>query len=207
MVTFDSTNKTHSNLMHTSIYLASASPRRRELLDQLGVEYRVAPAHIDESAQEGEAAATYVSRLARAKAAAVWEAHAAAAPAPVLGADTVVVLEGKVLGKPADEADGRVMLEQLSGRSHQVLTAVAVQQNDVVHTALSESTVRFRTLTEAECKRYWATGEPADKAGAYAIQGKGAMFIERLEGSYSGVMGLPLFETAALLGRFGLSLL
>lgn len=193
--------------MHTSIYLASASPRRQELLDQLGVEYRVTPAHIDESAQDGEAAATYVSRLARAKAAAVWDSQAADAPAPVLGADTVVVLEGRVLGKPVDEADALAMLEQLSGRSHQVLTAVAVQQNDVVHTALSESIVRFRTLTEGECKRYWATGEPADKAGAYAIQGKGAMFIERLEGSYSGVMGLPLFETAALLGRFGLSVL
>jgi septum formation protein len=176
--------------------LASASPRRRELLAQIGVPHSVKPAHIDESRKPSESASEYVLRLATEKAASIWRE---AANLPVLAADTTVVLDGDIFGKPRDRDDALQMLSALSNRAHEVLTAVALATADGIATALSESKVRFRKITEAERIAYWNTGEPRDKAGAYAIQGMGAIFIESIGGSYSGVMGLPLFETAELL--------
>ncbi len=176
--------------------LASASPRRRELLAQIGVPHAVEVADVNESAHEGEGAATYVERLARAKAEAVWQRLR---DLPVLGADTTVVLDGVSLGKPRDQAHGLAMLAALAGREHQVLTAVALVTGAGMRCVTSASTVRMRASTPAERSRYWDSGEPRDKAGGYAIQGLGAIFIESLQGSYSGVMGLPLFETAQLL--------
>jgi septum formation protein len=176
--------------------LASASPRRRDLLAQIGVPHAVEVAGVDESAHDGEAVARYVERVARAKAEAVW---ARVHDLPVLGADTTVVLDGISLGKPQDQAHGLAMLEALAGREHQVLTAVALVTATGTRCLTSTSTVRMRASTDAERVRYWESGEPRDKAGAYAIQGLGAIFIESLQGSYSGVMGLPLFETAQLL--------
>ena len=180
--------------------LASVSPRRRELLTQIGVPHTVIGAHIDESALPGEPARAYVQRLARSKALAVWQQDQSL---PVLAADTTVVLDGVIFGKPADRGDALDMLATLSGRTHEVLTAVALVTTAGITLSLSESQVRFRPLTPAECEAYWATGEPKDKAGAYAIQGAAAVFIESLTGSYSGVMGLPLFETAELLRAAG----
>jgi|SRR5690606_33238199 len=189
------------------VYLASQSPRRRELLTQIGIGHRVIAIDVDESRLAGEAPDTYVQRLAREKAAAGWRAVEASAMAslPVLGADTAVVLDQTILGKPADAADARAMLERLSGRMHEVLTAVALVGADGEAIELSRTKVWFRTLTVVEIERYWATAEPRDKAGAYGIQGLAAVFIERIEGSYSGVVGLPLFETAALLQRYGIA--
>lgn len=183
------------------VYLASASPRRSELLRQIGVPFTVRAAAIDEEPLAGEAAEAYVERLAAAKAETVWAAVADARP--VLGADTAVVLDGAILGKPADAPEAAAMLERLSGRSHRVLTAVAVRYGAGVKTRLSESEVRFRATTAAERLAYCATGEPFDKAGGYGIQGHAAVFVEELKGSFSGVAGLPLFETAALLGQCG----
>lgn len=184
------------------IYLASTSPRRRELLAQLGIGFVPLDVTVDETPLPDEHPAAYVSRLALAKARAGWQVPARRHDWPVLGADTTVVVDGTLLGKPRDRADGLAMLARLSGRSHQVLSAVALVQG--AHEAVRQqvSTVRFRTLDSAECQAYWATGEPADKAGGYAIQGRAAAFIADLQGSYSGVMGLPLFETAELLRRF-----
>jgi septum formation protein len=184
------------------VYLASASPRRAELLRQLGVEFRVHPAELDERRHAGERPGAYVERLAAAKAAAVHEQLATAAP--VVGADTVVVCAGEVLGKPADSASAIEMLARLSGRTHEVLSAVAVADGQSTQTRLSVSKVRFRPTTPPERAAYCATREPLDKAGAYGIQGFAAAFVEYLEGSYSGVMGLPLFETAELLAPFEL---
>ena len=181
--------------------LASASPRRRALLEQIGVPHSVRPAHIDERRAPGEAPRDYVLRVARAKALAV---AAAGEPLPVLAADTAVVLGEVVYGKPDDRAAGLAMLEALSGRTHQVLTAVALARGATLRTALSVSEVQFRATSAAERAAYWASGEPCDKAGAYAIQGRGAVFVEWLRGSFSGVMGLPLFETAALLDAAGI---
>jgi septum formation protein len=178
------------------IRLASISPRRRELLAQIGVPLVVSGAHIDESALPDEQPRDYVQRMARSKALTVWEQDRSL---PVLAADTTVVLDGVIFGKPRDRADCIRMLATLSGRTHQVLTAVALASHSGTALRLSVSDVRFRTLTEKEAAAYWDTGEPRDKAGAYAIQGKGAVFIESMTGSYSGVMGLPLFETAELL--------
>ena len=185
------------------LYLASVSPRRRELLDQIGVPYRAVGADVDETPRPGEAPDAYVLRLAAAKADAVW-AQVGAARASILGADTTVVLDGRILGKPADAADARDMLGLLSGRTHVVLTAVALRSAAGTRSRLSRNEVAFRDLGEAECREYWETGEPCDKAGAYAIQGFGAVFIRELRGSYSGVMGLPLYETAELLRAAGL---
>jgi septum formation protein len=186
------------------IYLASASPRREELLRQIGIPFAAQPAAIAEEQLPEEPPVDYVRRTARAKAAAVWASPTVQArPRPVLAADTAVVVDEIVLGKPADVADALAMLESLSGRSHVVLTAVAIRVEDTAEDVLSRSEVRFRATTHAERVAYCATGEPLDKAGAYAIQGRGALFVERLEGSYSGVVGLPLLETATLLGRFG----
>ncbi len=188
----------------TQIYLASASPRRRELLDQIGIRHELVKVVIDEAWDGHEQPCVYAMRLALEKAQAGWQRVCADKPLPVLGADTVVVLDGQVLGKPKDRAHGLTMLGQLSGRDHQVFTAVAVIGGSHQATRLSVSQVRFSTLTPAQCEVYWETGEPCDKAGAYAIQGRAAVFIAHLEGSYSGVMGLPLFETAELFGEFGI---
>lgn len=185
------------------VYLASASPRRSELLRQIGVPFRVQPADIKEEQLPGETPETYVQRLAAAKADVVWAA-VQAEQRPVLAADTAVVLDGAVLGKPKDTVEAESMLSRLSGRAHRVLTAVALRDNDDRVTLLSASEVRFRTTTEAERLAYCATGEPFDKAGGYGIQGHAAVFVEELRGSYSNVVGLPLFETAALLARAGL---
>jgi septum formation protein len=185
------------------VYLASASPRRSELLRQIGVPFRVRPADIEEEQLPGETPESYVQRLAAAKADAVWGA-VRAEQRPVLAADTAVVLDGVVLGKPQDAAEAESMLGRLSGRAHRVLTAVALRDEDDRVTILSASEVRFRTTTEAERLAYCATGEPFDKAGGYGIQGYAAVFVEELRGSYSNVVGLPLFETAALLARAGL---
>lgn len=185
---------------YTRIRLASASPRRSQLLRQIGVAHDVRPVNLDESRLSGESPRDYVLRLAREKALA---AVASGDGIPVLGADTTVAMGEEIFGKPRDEADGVRMLAALSGRSHEVLTAVALACDGRLETAISETRVTFRTISEAECRSYWASGEPADKAGAYAIQGFGAVFIARLEGSYSGVMGLPLCETATLLDAVG----
>jgi len=187
------------------VYLASGSPRRRLLLSQIGVPFQVLSVAVDESIVAAEAAVSYVSRLAEAKAAAGWHKSAAdGAPSrPVLGADTAVVLDGAILGKPADGADAQRMLRLLSSRTHEVLTAVALASADGVVSRLSRSEVTFREIAPREAREYWNTGESLDKAGAYAIQGYGAVFIAGLSGSYSGVMGLPLFETAEILRSAG----
>ena len=189
------------------VYLASGSPRRRELLQQIGVSFRVVGAAVDEAVQSAETAPTYVLRLAAAKAEAGWDRSRDGSHVPVLAADTAVVLDGRILGKPADGPDAERMLGQLSGRTHEVLTAVALRTADGLQSRISRSEVTFRSIAAGEARAYWETGEPSDKAGAYAIQGLGAIFITDLRGSYSGVMGLPLFETAELLRDAGFVLL
>ncbi len=194
-----------------TIYLASQSPRRRELLDQIGVPYTVLSLRedssrgvdVDERALPGEAPVAYVQRVARLKASVAWAILLARKleRRPVLAADTTVCIGDRILGKPTDAADAIAMLHHLSGREHRVLTCVAVRLGDHRHAALSESTVRFRALEEEEIERYVQTGEPMDKAGAYAIQGRAQAFIPSIVGSYSGVMGLPLCETMELLKR------
>lgn len=183
------------------IYLASASPRRQELLRQLGLDFEVIASNLEEVPLPGERPQDYVARVARDKARYVERQLREQGEAlhPVLGADTEVVLEGEILGKPRDRAHGLEMLRKLSGRTHDVLSGVCVVHNGRERAALNVSRVTFRPLTDAEIAAYWDTGEPADKAGAYAIQGRAAAFIERLEGSYSGVMGLPLYELAGIL--------
>jgi septum formation protein len=186
------------------VYLASASPRRRELLGQIGFRCDVRVPATDEERRPGEAPAAYVSRLAAAKAEAVWRSLGDRDPrAPVIGADTTVVLGGRVLGKPAGEDEALEMLAALSGRTHRVFTGVAVRHGGGVDSLVSISEVRFRATTLEERRAYCATHEPFDKAGGYGIQGLGAVFVEHLSGSESGVMGLPLCETALLLERAG----
>jgi len=182
------------------IQLASASPRRSQLLRQIGVAHDVRPVDLDESRLAGESPRGYVLRLARGKALAGVPTGGAV---PVLGADTTVAIGDEIFVKPQDEEDAVRMLAALSGRTHDVLTAVALASAGRVETAISETRVTFRAISDAECRKYWASGEPADRAGAYAIQGFAAVFVARLEGSYTGVMGLPLFETAALLDAAG----
>lgn len=199
------------------IYLASKSPRRRDLLKQLGVEFeelrlREAPGRtrdVVEETLDGEPAAHYVERIARTKASVGWKRmeQRGLVPYPVLGADTEVVLGAEILGKPRDVAHAAEMLRRLSGRQHEVLSGVALKRGEDVLFALSVTHVTFRPLSDAEIERYVASGEPMDKAGAYAIQGRAAAFITRIEGSYSGIMGLPLAETAELLQRFGIEIL
>ncbi len=185
------------------LLLASASPRRSALLAQVGVPHRILPTHVDESALPGEAPAALAQRLACRKAEAALP-HCAGLP--VLGADTIVVIDGQVLGKPRDAAEGQGMLLRLAGRRHQVLSAVALAlPGQATRVQLSTSEVSFRAITPAEAAAYWRTGEPADKAGGYAIQGRAAVFIDGLSGSYSGVMGLPLFETLRLLAGAGIT--
>lgn len=189
------------------LLLASGSPRRRELLAQIGVGVRVLPVDVDETPLAGEGAEGYVRRLALEKARAGWEASRRRGwGLPALGADTAVVIDGEILGKPADRRHAARMLARLGGRAHRVLTAVALAHRGRESVTLSASEVRLRPIEPAEAGAYWDSGEPADKAGGYAIQGLGAVFVERLEGSYSGVVGLPLYETAALLRRFSVPL-
>jgi septum formation protein len=188
---------------YDSVVLASASERRSLLLNQIGVRHHCAAANIDESPRPGELPRVYVERLAEGKALAVVRALDGRPDCPVLAADTAVALDRKIFGKPADEADCVGMLMALAGRTHEVLTTIALWYEGGLNTASSTSYVTFREIGEQECRRYWGSGEPAGKAGAYAIQGLGAVFVARLEGSYSCVMGLPLFETAALLDAAG----
>ncbi|WP_110668229.1 Maf family protein [Salinicola halophilus] len=185
-----------------ALRLASASPRRRELLASIGLSVEIAPADIDESRDDGESAPLFVSRLAREKAKAGHRADGLA----TLGADTIVVCDDAVFGKPTDAADARRMLEALSGRAHRVLSAVAVIGPRGLTECRVATTVHLREIAEVEMAAYWATGEPIDKAGGYAIQGRAAIFVERLEGSYSAVVGLPLHETAELLSAQGVPL-
>lgn len=188
------------------IYLASRSPRRRELLYQIGVSHEVRVADVDESPHPGEVPAEYVIRLALAKAHAVQDALGGRPPLPVLAADTAVVVDNEIMGKPRDREDALAMIGRLSGRSHKVLTGVALVAGRA-ESRLSVSKVTFRPIGPEEAQAYWDSGEPGDKAGGYGIQGLGALFISRLEGSYSGVMGLPLFETGELLRAAGIPLL
>lgn len=178
------------------ITLASASPRRAELLAQLCVPHLCMPATIDETAHPGEPPSRYVARMAHEKCKKIIELSD---ELPVLGSDTIVVCENVILGKPADQADHQAMMRHLSDKKHQVITAIELQDGERRWQASSTSIVTFRALDDVEIAHYWATGEPHDKAGGYAIQGLGAQFVQHLNGSYSGVMGLPLFETANLL--------
>ena len=191
-----------------AIYLASGSPRRREILENLGFTVHRLPADIDETPKEGEAAVEYVRRMACEKnqaAVAQWfAAHDQEPEFAVLTADTMVADGAVILGKPESEADAVDMLERLSGRTHQVLTAVCVYWQGVRHDVVQTSEVRFKTLTAEEIAAYVASGEPMDKAGAYGIQGLGGVFVEHLQGSFTGVMGLPVYETAQLLKSLGL---
>jgi len=183
------------------LYLASTSPRRREILQSLGIEFEVVMVEIDESPLAGESPEDLVVRLATAK------AEAATGAEYVLGSDTVVVLDDIVLGKPEDADDAVDMLLALSGRSHTVLTGVALRTPNGTGLVLSKTDVRFREIDRDEAIRYWHSGEPADKAGSYGIQGLGGMFVEAINGSYSGVMGLPVFETVELLKSAGIEVL
>jgi septum formation protein len=185
------------------ILLASASPRRSALLTQIGVPHAIRPVNIDESVRPGESPAEYVYRLARAKAETLWDQLGPAERIPVLGADTTVALGTGVLGKPASASELLTMLRRLSGQTHQVYTGVALRSERGTGLRLSVSDVTFRALNDLEIIAYWESGEPADKAGGYAVQGRAATFIERIHGSYSGIVGLPLFETAQLLAEIG----
>lgn len=190
------------------IYLASASPRRRELLEQIGIRYRQLSIEVPEQQAEDEVAEMYVLRVALDKARAGRAAVGEVDIAPILGADTAVVIDGEVLGKPRDRDDALAMLARLSGRWHQVMSAVAlVGVEGEEYSRLSVNAVQFREITSQEAEAYWESGEPTDKAGGYAIQGLAAIFIERIDGSYSAVMGLPLFETAELLKQQGIAAL
>lgn len=186
------------------LYLASGSPRRRELLTQIAVPFLTQIAPIDENALPGESPIAYVERLALSKAQAGLAALSDTADAVVLGADTAVVLDGRILGKPTDRADALATLSDLSGRTHEVLTAVALVSRERQVSRVVTSQVTFRALSQAEIEAYWASGEPQDKAGCYGIQGLAAVFVSQLQGSYSAVVGLPLCETAALLAEFAI---
>ena len=183
------------------LYLASTSPRRRELLQTLGIDFELVPVATDESPHEGEAPSALVLRLAIAK------AQGAPVSGFVLGADTVVVLDDRVLNKPRDADDAIEMLLALSGRTHTVFTGVALRTPHETLTALSTTAVQFREIGRDEALAYWQSGEPCDKAGAYGIQGLGAAFVSAIHGSYSGVMGLPAFETIELLKAVGIEIL
>jgi septum formation protein len=173
------------------------------LLAQIGVRHRIRATEIDEAQKARESPGDYVARLAAGKARAAVEAERGRPGCPVLAADTTVVLDGSIFGKPADEAECVAMLTKLAGRRHEVLTAITLWHDGRLDEAQCASYVTFRPIDDAECRRYWATGEPAGKAGAYAIQGLGAVFVQCLEGSFSNVVGLPLFETSALLDAVG----
>ncbi len=195
--------------MASKIYLASVSPRRQQLLHQLGVEFDVVRPRVLERRAPNESAVDYAQRMAREK------AHQALSVVErerlpqrlVLAADTCVIIDDQILGKPRDRRDGEAMLRRLSGREHTVLTAVAILSAHAEQSTLSRSRVSFRKITDSEIARYWETGEPVDKAGAYALQGRAAAFVSRIEGSYSGIVGLPLYEVAELLKKFGFEVL
>ncbi len=196
-----------------SLYLASRSPRRRELLTQIGVRFHLllfrdvpnADPEVNEDPLPGEAPYDYVLRVCAAKAEGGWKRmqQRTLPRSPVLAADTTVALEGRILGKPTDRRQAANMLCELSGKKHEVLTAVAIKYDEQVEMAVSKTEVEFRPLSEEEIRQYVATGEADDKAGAYAIQGRAGQFIVEIHGSYSGVMGLPLYETAQLIERIG----
>ena len=204
-------------LADQTIYLASQSPRRRELLQQVGIAFEVlelkeeAGSHgaVSEIAHEGEAPPIYVVRVAREKADSGWAAVVwrQLPKRPVLAADTTVTIDGKILGKPGSHAEAMAMLRLLSGRTHEVLTAVAVRFEDRISEVLHRSEVRFAALSEATLQAYCDSSEPYDKAGSYGIQGHAAQFIEHISGSHSGIMGLPLFETTRLLQQAGIKTL
>ena len=191
--------------MSPIVYLASVSPRRHQLLNQIRVPHAVRPVDVDESRWPGESPGDYVGRLAQAKAAALWRQLQPDERLPVLGADTTVALGNRIFGKPRDRADEIAMLAELAEKTHQVFTAVALQSWRGCELRLSVSEVTFGTLSPGDCEAYWRSGEPADKAGGYAVQGLAATFITRIAGSYSGIMGLPLAETAQLLRTIGWS--
>ena len=192
-------------MINTSLHLhlASSSPRRRQILEALGLEFTAAGADVDETPVAGESAEVMVLRLAEAKA----RAGGGDAASVVIGADTAVVLDGAVFGKPCNRADALAMLAALSGRRHRVLTGVAVKSPEGVTSVLSTSEVQFREIDPDEARAYWQSGEPADKAGAYAVQGLGGAFVASIAGSYSGIVGLPVFETTALLKRAGIDVM
>ena len=186
------------------VILASQSPRRRELLSLIGISHDVQPAHIDETPYPGELPTVHAERLAREKATLV---SAREPGALVIGADTIVVAGERILGKPGDDADARAMLRLLSGRTHMVYTAVAIARDGEVDSEVEGVSVSFRELSDGDIHGYVATGEPFDKAGGYGIQGRAGIFVAELRGSYTGVMGLPVAETAALLASAGLRVL
>ena len=188
------------------LYLASQSPRRAALLQQIGVDFEVVSVTVDETMLATETPGQCARRLATEKARAGWRALEPGRQRPVLGADTLVITADTVMGKPADRQQAIAMLQTLSGTTHEVVTAVALAA-DRESVCSQRSRVTFRTLSRQECEAYWETDEPRDKAGAYAIQGLAAMFITRLDGSYSGVMGLPLYETSEMLKSFGIVIL
>lgn len=189
----------HSIEHKVDLILASASMRRRLLLSLFNIHYDIQAPNIDEAVIAQEAPLSYVRRIARQKANIVWQKDTK--PLPVLAADTTVVLNGKIIGKPSNQEDARICLHSLSGREHQILTAICLRTNKKVFEASSISTVKFRQLSLMEIEAYCSTEEPLDKAGAYAIQGRAAAFIEYFYGSYTGVMGLPLYELGKLLAR------
>ena len=191
-------------MTNPDIYLASNSPRRRELLTQIGVRFAVIAVELDEEPLGNEPPEAYVLRVARDKARAGRALLGSAPRVPVLAADTAVVIDDRILGKPRTREEAAAMMQRLSGRTHRVLSGVALADGQE-RQALSVSEVTFRVITPEEARAYWETGEPADKAGGYGIQGLGALFVSELRGSYSGVMGLPLFETAGLLSEVGIA--
>lgn len=193
-----------STVFSRVIYLASNSPRRAELLRQIGVEFKLLSVDVDESQLAHETAVEYVSRVAKSKAEAggnILDNESI----PILAADTIIAIDENIIGKPGSQQDCRCILAKLSGRTHQVLTCVALRYQGKSTLTLSTNQVKFRDLDDAEISSYCASEEPMDKAGAYAIQGKAAIFVERIEGSYSSVMGLPLFETAKILQLAGIT--
>jgi septum formation protein len=190
---------------HFDIYLASASPRRRELLVQIGIRFQLIGVEVPEIPLRNEPAGVFVQRMALAKARAGLGRLPATDDHPVLGADTAVVVDDQILGKPRDAVEARTMLQLLAGRRHQVMSAVAVMSRERKAVKLNVTTVTMGEMDEAQIQRYWNSGECHDKAGAYAIQGRAAIFISELQGSYSGVVGLPLYETALILEEFGIN--
>lgn len=189
-----------------SLYLASQSPRRREILQQIGVAFTTLSVTVDETPLANETPLIYVERMALTKARAGLEAlRADKQTGTVLGADTIVVLDGQIMGKPENKDSGRAMLAQLSGQQHRVLSSLALVNSVSERVEVSHSSVTFRTITPAMIDAYWDTGEPCDKAGSYGIQGYGAVFVEHLEGSYSGVMGLSIERLVPLLQEFSIS--
>ena len=191
---------------HPQIYLASSSPRRQELLHQMGVSFIVIPQFVKEVHKPGESPEEFVTRLAVQKAA-DGLSRQTNRRIPVLGSDTAVVLDGKILGKPGSREQAIEMLLSLSAHTHQVMTAVALKNEQKTEVVISVSEVSFSKLSREMCENYWHTGEPADKAGSYGIQGKGALFISNINGSYSAVMGLPIFEAGTILNKFGIKIL